>query len=109
MATLPERGIAGALPVHHSWIENRATPFRQRRRLLTRVRGALTRDPRRRALPWWYPYTPDHARAMEGAGRALHGGSLRQRLPAQLALLRSRRLWAGMSPLDLLRNVDKLL
>lgn len=69
----------------------------------------VTRDPRRRALPWWYPYTPDHAAAMAAAGPALHGASLKQRLPAQLALLRSRRLWARMSPLELLRNIDKLL
>jgi len=69
----------------------------------------VTRDPRRRPLLWWYPYTAGHARVMAAAGPALHGASLRQRLPAQLALLRSKHLWARMSPLELLRNVDKLL
>ena len=68
----------------------------------------LARDPRRRPLPWWYPYTPDFARAMAAVGPALHADSFLGRLPAQLALLRSPRLWARMSPLELVRNVGKL-
>jgi hypothetical protein len=45
---------------------------------------------------------------MAAVGPALHADSFLGRLPAQLALLRSPRLWARMSPLELVRNVDKL-
>jgi acyl-CoA reductase-like NAD-dependent aldehyde dehydrogenase len=58
---------------------------------------------------WWYPYGEDYRRLMATANRALHSGSLLRRLAHQLSFVRFGRFWRRVSPLGLLRNLDKLL
>ena len=57
---------------------------------------------------WWYPYDRRFAGLMARAARALYSTSPLQRLAAQLALLRSSRLWRRFGLLRLLANLDKL-
>jgi acyl-CoA reductase-like NAD-dependent aldehyde dehydrogenase len=69
----------------------------------------VTRDASRRPMVWWYPYGAAFASFMQDAGPALHARSLLTRLGHQLKLLTSARFWTRISPLSLLRNLDKLL
>jgi hypothetical protein len=57
---------------------------------------------------WWYPYDPQTDRLMSQAAVALYSTSLRQRIGAQLGLLRFPRLWRRFGPWRLLANLDKL-
>jgi hypothetical protein len=58
---------------------------------------------------WWYPYGEDYRRLMGTANRALHSRSFFGRLVHQLGFVRFGRFWRRVSPLSLLRNLDKLL
>jgi succinate-semialdehyde dehydrogenase/glutarate-semialdehyde dehydrogenase len=58
---------------------------------------------------WWYPYGEDYRRLMDTANRALHSRSFFGRLVHQLGFVRFGRFWRRVSPLSLLRNLDKLL
>jgi len=68
----------------------------------------VTRDASRRPMLWWYPYGEDFRRLLASATQALHSRSPLRRVSGHLRLLASRRFWQRMSPLALLKNVDKL-
>ena len=57
---------------------------------------------------WWYPYGEDYRRLMGTANRALHARSFLARVVNQLGFVRFGRFWRRVSPLSLLRNLDKL-
>jgi succinate-semialdehyde dehydrogenase/glutarate-semialdehyde dehydrogenase len=69
----------------------------------------VTEDWSRGPALWWYPYGEDYRRLMGTANRALHARSLFSRIAHQLAFVRFGRFWRRVSPLSLLRNLDKLL
>jgi acyl-CoA reductase-like NAD-dependent aldehyde dehydrogenase len=69
----------------------------------------VTEDWTRGKALWWYPYGEDYGRLMGTANRALHSRSLFTRLVHQLMFVRFGRFWRRVSPLSLLRNLDKLL
>jgi succinate-semialdehyde dehydrogenase/glutarate-semialdehyde dehydrogenase len=68
----------------------------------------VSRDRSRRPMAWWYPYGSSFESFMAAAGPALHARSFFTRVRHQLALLGSARFWSRLSPLSLLRNLDKL-
>jgi succinate-semialdehyde dehydrogenase/glutarate-semialdehyde dehydrogenase len=68
----------------------------------------VTEDWSRRPALWWYPYGEEFGRLMAVANRALHGPSLPGRLAQQLRFAAFARFWRRVSPLSLLRNLDKL-
>jgi succinate-semialdehyde dehydrogenase/glutarate-semialdehyde dehydrogenase len=65
-------------------------------------------DASRRPVLWWYPYGEELRRLLACAVRALHDPSPLRRVAAQLRLFGSRRFRRRVSPLSLLKNVDKL-
>jgi acyl-CoA reductase-like NAD-dependent aldehyde dehydrogenase len=67
----------------------------------------VTRDPSRRPMLWWYPYGAPYRTLMARAGVALHARSLLARVSNQAALMGSGRFWRRVSPLQLLRNLDR--
>ena len=69
----------------------------------------VTEDWSRGSALWWYPYDQDYRRLMATANRALHSRSLLTRIVHQLGFVRFARFWRRVSPLSLLRNLDKLL
>jgi succinate-semialdehyde dehydrogenase/glutarate-semialdehyde dehydrogenase len=69
----------------------------------------VSEDQSRAPALWWYPYGQDYRRLMATANRALHSRSLFTRIAHQLAFVRFARFWRRVSPLSLLRNLDKLL
>ena len=69
----------------------------------------VTEDWSRGPALWWYPYGEDYRRLMGTANRALHSRSLFTRVVHQLGFVRFGRFWRRVSPLSLLRNLDKLL
>ncbi len=69
----------------------------------------VSEDASRAPALWWYPYGEDYRRLMATANQALHSGSLFTRIVHQLAFVRFARFWKRVSPLSLLRNLDKLL
>ena len=69
----------------------------------------VSEDQSRAPALWWYPYGEDYRRLMGTANRALHSQSLFTRVVHQLAFVRFARFWKRVSPLSLLRNLDKLL
>ncbi len=68
----------------------------------------VSRDRSRGSMVWWYPYGAPFESFMTAANPALHARSLVARLRHQLGLAASARFWNRLSPLDLLRNLDKL-
>lgn len=68
----------------------------------------VSRDRSRRPMAWWYPYGAGFDAFMSAAGPALHARSFVTRVRNQLALAGRARFWSRLSPLNLLRNLDKL-
>jgi succinate-semialdehyde dehydrogenase/glutarate-semialdehyde dehydrogenase len=68
----------------------------------------VTEDWSRGPALWWYPYGEDYRRLMGTANRALHARSFLTRVANQLGFVRFGRFWRRVSPLSLLRNLDKL-
>jgi succinate-semialdehyde dehydrogenase/glutarate-semialdehyde dehydrogenase len=68
----------------------------------------LSADWQKKPLLWWYPYGPDLRRVARAANRAIHASAFFGRVANQLALARSSRFWARVSPLSLLKNIDRL-
>ncbi|HEY6552713.1 MAG TPA: aldehyde dehydrogenase family protein, partial [Vicinamibacteria bacterium] len=69
----------------------------------------VTEDWSRAPALWWYPYGDDYRRLMGTAIRALYSRSFFTRVFNQLGFARFSRFWGRVSPLSLLRNLDKLL
>jgi succinate-semialdehyde dehydrogenase/glutarate-semialdehyde dehydrogenase len=68
----------------------------------------LSADWQKKPLLWWYPYGPDLRRLARAANRAIHASGFLGRVLNQLALARSPRFWARVSPLSVLKNIDRL-
>ena len=68
----------------------------------------LSAEHGKRRMLWWYPYGADFAAVMAGANHALHEASSWRRIRSQLRLLLAPRFLRRVSPLSLLRNLDKL-
>jgi len=65
-------------------------------------------DATQRPMLWWYPYGEELRRLLSNAVQALHDPSPLRRAVAQLRLAGSRRFWRRVSPLSLLKHVDRL-
>lgn len=68
----------------------------------------VSRDSQRGAMLWWYPYGKGFARLARSANRALNARSFFTRFRNQLRLLFSPRFLRRVSPVAIVKHIDKL-
>jgi succinate-semialdehyde dehydrogenase/glutarate-semialdehyde dehydrogenase len=68
----------------------------------------VTRDGSRQTALWWFPYGREARALLSTAVRAMHA-PLMSRLGAQLRLMRFGRFWKRVNPVNVLKNVDRML